>query len=212
MPFANRTEAGRKLARALEKYKGAKDAILLALPRGGLVVAEPIAKALHLPLDIVVPRKIGAPGNEEFAIGAITEEGEGIFDTATIAAHQIPQSYIDDTISKEQEEARRRLRVYRGDRPPLNLEGKTALLIDDGLATGLTARAAIKSVRGRGVARVVVATPVAPPDTHARIQTDADEVICLETPEYFGAVGQFYDEFPQVTDEEVNKIIARCKL
>lgn len=209
MLFHNRADAGQKLAQALAQYKDAKDAILLALPRGGLAVAEPIAQALHLPLDIVVPRKIGAPGNEEFAIGAITEEGEGIFDEATIAAYQIPRSHIDATVVKEQAEARRRLRAYRGGRPPLVLEDKTVILIDDGLATGLTMRAAIKSVRARGARAVIVAVPVSPPDTLLRIQSEADEVFCLETPAYFGAVGQFYDDFPQVTDNEVITILQR---
>ena len=147
MIFKDRTDAGQKLAEKLEDYKGKKNVLILALPRGGVVVAYEIAKKLNLPLDLVVPRKIGAPGNEEYAIGAITETGEGIFDDAAINMLRVPKEYLDKKIAEEKKEARRRLKEYRKGRAPLKLKNKIIIIIDDGLATGLTMRAAIKSVK-----------------------------------------------------------------
>lgn len=207
MMFLNRQDAGQRLARKLKSYGGKADAILLALPRGGVVVAAEIARALSLPLDIVVPRKIGAPGNPEFAIGAITEDGESVFDAEAIRALGVVQDYIAQTVNEEQHEAERRMKVYRGDWPPLNVNGKTVILIDDGAATGATMRVAIRSVRKRGAAKIVVAVPVLPPDTRDVLQRDADEVISLDAPLLFGAVGAFYEHFPQTTDEEVVRLL-----
>ncbi len=211
MLFENRIDAGQKLAKALLKYKNAPDTLILALPRGGVVVGFEIAKELNLPLDIVVPRKIGAPGNPEFAIGAITETGEGIFDEITIANYGINQEYINKTVAAEKKEAERRLKTYRGDRPPLDLKNKTVIIADDGLATGLTMRAAIKTVKQYGAAKIIVAVPVTPPDTAKIIQKEVDEIIYLDAPLFFGAVGAFYEEFTQTTDGEVIDLLKKSE-
>jgi len=209
--FHDRQEAGQKLAQALEKFKNAKEAIILALPRGGVVVGFEIAKALNLPLDIVVPRKIGAPDNPEFAIGAITESGEGIFDQETIAFYRISKEYIKKTVAEEKKEALRRLKLYRGDRPPLDLKDKTVILIDDGIATGATMRAAIKSVKEKGAKKVIVAVPVSAPDSFKIIKKEVDEMISLAVPVFFGAVGAFYENFEQTSDEEVVDLMKKSE-
>lgn len=197
------------MAVALEKFKAQKDVIVLALPRGGVVVGNEVAKTLNLPLDLVVPRKIGAPDNPEFAIGAITESGEGIFQEEVIKEYYISEEYIKKTVAEEKKEAERRLKTYRGDKPALNLKNKTIILIDDGIATGMTMRAAIKSAREKGAKKIVVATPVAAQDSLQEIKKDADEIICLHSPSFFGAVGAFYKNFSQTTDEEVVVIMQR---
>jgi len=211
MIFKDRIEAGQKLAKALEEYKGQKDTIILGLPRGGVVTGFEIAKALELPLDLVVRRKIGAPGNREFGIGAITEEGEGIFNEGVIRDYEISKEYITRTVEEEKKEAQRRLKTYRGDRPPLDLKEKTVILVDDGIATGLTVRAAIKSVKNRDPKKIVVAVPCGAKDSIDQIKKEVDEVICLHAPIFFGAVGAFYREFPQTTDEEVIELIKESK-
>lgn len=210
MIFKNRKEAGEKLAQKL-KGKNLKEAIVLALPRGGVVLGFEIAKELFLPLDLVVPRKIGAPGNEEFAIGAITETGEGILDEKSIASLSINKDYLEKEKSKEKKEAERRLKTYRGDRSSLDLKNKTALLVDDGIATGMTMRAAIKSVKKYNPDKIIVAVPVSAKDSLAIIKKEVDEVICLEAPLFFGAVGAFYKEFPQTSDEEVVDLMGKAK-
>lgn len=207
MIFKDRIEAGQKLAKALKKYKRQKDTIILALPRGGVVTGFEVARALDLPLDLVVPRKIGAPGNPEFAIGAITEEGEGIFNEEVIRDYRISKEYINRIVEEEKKEAQRRLKAYRGDRPPLDLKDKTIIIVDDGIATGLTMRAAIKSCKKKDPKKIVVAVPCGAKDSIDQIKKEADEVICLHAPIFFGAVGAFYREFPQTTDEEVIEII-----
>ncbi len=211
MIFKDRIEAGQKLAKALEKYKGQKDTIILGLPRGGVVTGFEIAKTLELPLDLVVPRKIGAPGNPEFAIGAITEEGEGIFNEGVIRDYEISKEYITGTVEEEKKEAQRRLKTYRGDRSPLDLKDKTVILVDDGIATGLTMRVAIKSVKNKDPKKIVVAVPCGAKDSIDQIKKDVDEVICLHAPIFFGAVGAFYREFPQTTDEEVIELMKESK-
>ncbi len=211
MIFKNRIDAGQKLAKALKKYKDAANTVILALPRGGVVVGYQVAKELNLPLDIVVPRKIGAPGNPEFAIGAITETGEGIFDEETIKVYSISKEYIENEIKKEKAEAERRLKLYRGKRPCLVLKGKNVILLDDGLATGLTMRAAIKTVKSRESKKIVVAFPIGPPDSIEIIKREVDEVVYLDAPFLFGAVGAFYEEFGQTTDEEVIDLLKRSE-
>ena len=211
MIFKNRQEAGQKLAEKLNEFKGKKDTLILALPRGGVVTAFEIAKELNLPLDLVVPRKIGAPDNEEYAIGAITETGEGIFNQEAIASLGVPQEYLDNKIAAEKKEAQRRLKTYRQDRPPLNLANKTVIIVDDGIATGLTMRAAIKSVKEKKAKKVIVAVPVSAQDSLKTIQKEADEVICLDAPLFFGAVGAFYEDFGQTTDEEVIDLMKKSK-
>jgi len=212
MIFKDRAEAGRKLAEVLGKYKNEPETVVLFLPRGGVVLAVEVARALNLPMDLVVPRKIGAPGHEEYAIGAITESGEGIFNEAELENLGIGQEYLDKTVAAEKKEAERRLRTYRGDRPPLDLAGKTVIIIDDGIATGLTMRAAIKSVQAKGASKVVVAIPVAARDSLDIIKQGVDEVICLNVPPFFGAVGAFYEVFEQVEDEEVVRLMGEMRM
>lgn len=207
MLFRNRQQAGEQLAARLQPWSLATNTIILALPRGGVVLGATVAEKLQLPLDIIVPRKIGAPGNAEFAIGAITEDGQQLLNPAVPPSH-IDERYLQKTIQAEVTEAQRRVQLYRGDRAPLQLPGKTAVLVDDGIATGLTMLAAIQSARKRGAKKIIVAVPVAAKDSIASIQSQADEVICLATPEPFYAVGQWYEEFDQVSDEEV---IARLR-
>lgn len=209
MTFRNRVDAGKRLATALQQYHDAKDAIVIALPRGGVVVGAEIAKALDLPLDIVVPRKIGAPGNPEYAIGAITESGEPAWDHQAIALTDASDEYLRATVDGERAEAQRRLTTYRGDRPPRDVKGKTVLLVDDGIATGLTMSAAIQTIRAEGAARIVLAVPVAAADSIAKISRAVDDVVILYAPEWFGAVGAFYDTFEQTTDDEVIELLAR---
>lgn len=201
MMFKNRADAGKQLARQLEKYKNARDTILLALPRGGVVVAAEIARALHLPLDIIVPRKIGAEGNPEYAIGALTETGEIVWNEAEREAAN--PEYLKKVIAEERAEAQRRLATYRGNRERRDIKGKTVVIVDDGIATGLTMRAAIKTARTENPKKIIVAVPHGAADTVAKLQKEADEVIALETPVFYGAVGQFYESFPQTSDEEV---------
>lgn len=209
MTFKDRREAGRKLAETLEEYKNSKDAILLALPRGGVVVADEIAKELNLPLDIVVPRKIGSPQNPEYAIGAITETGEGVWNKGEI--EDIDKEWLEKEIEKEKDEAKRRLKIYRGGKPPLALKNKIVILIDDGIATGLTLLAAIKSVKKQNPLKIIVAAPVGASDSVQIIKKEVDEVVCLYTPTFFGAVGSFYEEFGQTSDEEVINILQKYK-
>jgi len=183
----------------------------LALPRGGVVTAFEIAKELNLPLDLVVPRKIGAPDNEEYAIGAITETGEGIFNQEAIDTLGVPQEYLDKKVADEKEEAQRRLKTYRQDRPILNLKNKTVIIVDDGIATGLTMRAAIKSVKEKKAKEIIVAVPVSAQDSLKTINKEVDKTICLDAPLFFGAVGAFYEDFGQTTDEEVIDLMKESK-
>jgi putative phosphoribosyl transferase len=202
MLFKDRQEAGRKLAAALSLYKWAKKTLVLGLPRGGVVVAHEVAKSLGLPLDVIVPRKIGAPHNPELAIGALA--GDVVFlDAKIISALAVSQSHIDQTVAAEKKEAERRLALFRKNKPPQNFHGLTLLIVDDGIATGATMRASIGALKKSGAAKIVVAIPVGPPDTLAILMNEVDEVVCLYTPASFYAVGQFYDSFPQTTDEEV---------
>lgn len=207
MFFRDRQDAGQQLAKALSKFKGDKTALILALPRGGVVVAAEIARELKLPLDLVVPRKIGAPNNPEYAIGAITETGEGIMNPDEVAL--VDPKWLKSERAKEMKEARRRLTVYRGKRPPLDLGGKTAILVDDGVATGFTMRAAIASVGARKPKMIVVAIPHGAGDSIKLLKKEADEVVVLETPIFYGAVGAFYTSFPQVEDNEVITIMKK---
>jgi putative phosphoribosyl transferase len=203
MMFADRNDAGRKLATKLEQFNNQPGAVVIGLPRGGVVVACEVARRLNLPLDIIVPRKIGAPGNEELAIGAITEEGEAVLDEILVRELNVAPEYIAKTVAKEKQEAQRRLKLYRGDRAPLNLQNKTAILIDDGIATGATMRAAIKSAKYKKAAKIIVAVPVIAPDTLNKLRAEADEIIYLDAPMFLGAIGAFYEEFSQTEDKEV---------
>ncbi|GMQ95142.1 MAG: phosphoribosyltransferase [Patescibacteria group bacterium] len=201
--FKDRQDAGKKLAAKLTSYKGNPKAIVLGLPRGGVVVSHEIAEALGLPMDILVPRKISVPDNPEFAIGAVTENGEAVFDERALGLYGITQEYIDEEVEKEKKESARRLKTYRGSRTPLDLHGKIAVIVDDGVATGATMRAAILSAKAGGAEKITVAVPVIARDSLALIQKEVDEVVYIAAPLLFGAVGTFYDEFPQTDDEEV---------
>ena len=202
-PIANRTEAGRALAKALSKYAGASDVLVLALPRGGVPVACEIARALHAPVDLLIVRKLGVPGHEELALGAIASGGLRILNCDVIASHRLRERTIEDVAAREQREIERRERAYRGDRPRPTIAGRRVLLVDDGVATGATMRAGIATLRLREPSSIVVAVPVAPPETVDVLRAEADEVVCLETPEPFWAIGQWYEDFGQVSDDEV---------
>lgn len=201
--FQDRIDAGGKLTNKLQQYKDQKNVIIIGLPRGGVPVAYEISKNLHLPLDIVCPRKIGAPGNKEFAIGAITETGEGIFNWQVINRLDISKEYIENEVKAESQEAQNRLNIYRKKMPSRDLNNKVVIIVDDGLATGSTMKAAIQSIKLEGAAKIIVAIPVSPPDTLKEIRAIVDEVICLDAPSFFQAVGQFYADFSPTKDQEV---------
>ena len=203
MFFKNRVEAGKLLSKKLLHYQQAKDTIVLGLPRGGVVLASEVALALKLPLDIICPRKIGAPFNPELAIGAITENGEGYFDKKLMSYFGISKDYLEEKITQEIQEAKRRLKVYRNDRPPLQLKDKTIILVDDGIATGATVKAAILALKKEDVKKIIVATPVSSLEAYQDIHQQVDEIICLSLPAHFQAVGQFYEHFNATTDQEV---------
>ncbi len=204
--FRDRVDAGKKLADKLSQYRS-KDVVVLAIPRGGVVVGFEVAGDLGAPLSLIIPRKIGAPGNPELAIGAVTEEGDAYLDSTIVSALSVDQAYIDAVKQREVEEIKRRMSSYLGDRQRPELQGKTIILVDDGIATGSTMKAAIRSVRLHDPAEVVVAVPVAPPDTVESLKKLADSVICLKTPSFFYAIGQFYQEFDQVGDTEVIRLL-----
>ena len=211
MLFRDRVDAGEQLVPRLKQYANQAEVIVLGLPRGGVVTAAAVAMALKLPLDIIVPRKIGAPMNEELALGAVAEEGAVMLDERLTSLLGVSREYLDATVEKERVEAARRLHKYRGNRPPLNLNGKTAIIVDDGVATGATMRAAIASAKAKGARRVIAATPVIAPDTLVQLQREADEVVYLEAPSYFSAVGQFYEKFEQTEDEQVVALLHKIK-
>jgi predicted phosphoribosyltransferase len=210
MIFADRREAGRFLASKLTEYANRPDVLVLALPRGGVPVAYEVARALHAPLDVFLVRKLGVPGREEFAMGAIASGGVLVLNEDLVRGLGIPDDVLQGVIAAEREELERRERIYRGDRPPPDVRGRTVILVDDGLATGSTMRAAVAALRQRGPARLVVAVPVGAPETCAEFQQEADEVICARTPEPFYAVGLWYGDFSQTTDEEVHDLLERA--
>lgn len=207
MLFKDRKEAGQKLAIALSAYKDAEKTLVLGLPRGGVVVAYEAARVLHLPLDVIVPRKIGAPHNPELAIGALVNDVVFLDKEIIASLGGVSQSHIDQTVAAEKKEAERRLALFRKDKPAPNFKGLTLILIDDGIATGSTMRASIAALKKSGAAKIVAAVPVGPSDTIAELKNEVDEIVCLFTPASFYAVGQFYDIFPQTTDEEVTRIL-----
>lgn len=204
--FSDRVEAGRRLAEALKGYEG-REVVVLAIPRGGVVVGYQVARRLGAPLDIIAPRKIGAPYNPELAIGAVAEDGTIILDEGLVRRLGVTESYIGEESERQREEIRRRLRLYRGEAPYPDLKGRVVILVDDGVATGSTAKAALASIRRRGPEEVVVAVPVAPPSTARELEGEADRVVCLYTPEPFYAIGQFYRDFSQTSDEEVVRLL-----
>jgi predicted phosphoribosyltransferase len=208
--FYDRHDAGARLAGALERYAGDPDAIVLALPRGGVPVGYEIASRLHIPLDVIVVRKIGVPGRSELAMGAIASGDVRVVDERITQALGIPDEEFDAVVAREQRELVRRESAFRGDRPPLDVRGKTAIVVDDGLATGSSMKAAVDAVRLRGPARVIGAVPVAPPDTCEELAHRADDMICLVMPEHMYAVGMAYDDFDQTSDTEVRELLDRA--
>lgn len=207
MIFANRTEAGQQLALRLRKYANRDDVIVLGAPRGGVPVAFEVATQLRVPLDVLVLRKLGVPGREEFAFGAIASGGVRIVERDTVEGLGITGLDIERVTRAERQELERRERAYRGGRPPLDVNGLIVILVDDGIATGSSMRAAIRALRQMKPSRIVIAVPVAPASTCNRLQFEADELVCLEMPEPFYGVGQFYDDFSQVSDEEVKDLL-----
>jgi predicted phosphoribosyltransferase len=208
--FSDRVDAGKRLAQALADFHG-KNAVVLAIPRGGVVVGYEIAAALMLPLDIIVPRKLGAPDNPELAIGAIAEDGSTVLDNQLITYLGVSSGYIEEESQRQRQEISRRMQVYREGNPPANLAVKDVIIVDDGIATGATMKAALASVKNRGAKSVTVAVPVAPPQTITELKHFADRVVCLYTPEYFQAIGQFYEDFNQTSDEEVIRLLKLCR-
>jgi predicted phosphoribosyltransferase len=209
-PFRDRREAGRLLAEKLSVYANRPDVIVLALPRGGVPVAYEVARALNVPLDVFPVRKLGVPGHDELAMGAIAPGGVRILNDEVVRALGIPDYSIDAVAAKEQQELTRRERLYRGDRPPPEVRGKTVLLVDDGLATGATMLAAIKALRQQEARRIVVAVPIASPETCDQMRGHVDDIICAVTPEPFYAVGLWYENFSQTSDEEVRDLLNRA--
>ena len=205
-PFVDRVDAGRRLASALKDLVD-KDAVVLAIPRGGVVVGYEVAKALDLPLDIIIPRKIGAPSNPELAIGAMTEDGTVLLDERIVESLRVSEEYIRQESEAQKREIQRRLTLYRGDVPYPILENRSVIIVDDGIATGSTMKAALASVRNRGARSVIVAIPVGPPSTIRELEEKADMVVCLRTPEPFYAIGQFYANFAQTLDEQVTRLL-----
>ena len=202
MKFQDRSDAGRRLARLVEPLR-AEDPVVLALPRGGVPVGAEVARALGAPLDVILVRKLGVPAQPELAMGALGEDGVRVIDQGQIARTRVTARELARVEDRERAELERRAERYRGDRPPAPVEGRTVVLVDDGLATGASARAAVAVARARGARRVVVAVPVAPPETVAALRREADDVISLETPSALSSIGQFYVDFRQTSDEEV---------
>ena len=205
--FRDRRHAGERLAALLESYRAQPQTIVLTLPRGGVPVGAAVARELQLPLDIIPVRKVGAPTQPEYAIGAVAGESVLVLNNRAIATMNVSEDALQEAVAREREELRRREQLYRGNRPPLTLAGWVTILVDDGLATGYTMLAAIRAVREQSPARIVVAVPVAPPSTLDRLATEADEVTCAHSTEDLFAVGQFYSDFSQVTDEEVQAVL-----
>ena len=207
--FRNRTDAGRQLAEKLAAYANRPDVLVLALPRGGVPVGCEVARALGAPLDVFLVRKLGVPGYEELAMGAVATGGVRVLNDEIVRGLGISEHEIDAVVARELQELARRERLYRGDRPPPDVAGRTVILVDDGLATGATMRAAIHALRQQRPAGIVVAVPTASPDTSETLKTEADDVVCAMTPEPFFAVGHWYEDFTQTTDDEVRELLAR---
>ncbi|MBI2122694.1 MAG: phosphoribosyltransferase [Armatimonadetes bacterium] len=202
MIFQDRREAGQQLAEALAHYRD-RQPVVLAIPRGGVVVGYEVAKALGAPLDVVIPRKLRAPYNPELAIGAVAHDGSVFLDSPLVSHLDVTDEYLREETARQLEEIRRRMQLYRGDRPAPVLEGTTSIIVDDGIATGSTMVAALRATRAARPAGLVAAIPVAPAEGVAMLRREADDVICLHTPPMFYAVGQFYMDFAQTDDEEV---------
>lgn len=208
--FKNRREAGRALAKELSAYSNAHDVVILALPRGGVPVAFEVAQELHAPMDVLIVRKLGTPGQEELAMGAIASGNVRVINESVVKQLGIPGDVVEEIVKRERQEMERRERAYRGDRGAVDVLGKTCIVIDDGIATGATMRAAVAVLKQLGAQRLIVAAPTSARDTYATLCREADEVVCLATPEPYIAVGVWYDQFSQTSDEEVCSLLARA--
>lgn len=207
MIFQNRTEAGRELAKQLTSYQDSKDVIAVGLARGGVVVAAALARALNIALDVIIVRKIGAPDNPELALGAIAEKGSGVFNDDLIALLGVSKEYIKKETERQREIVKMRKELYLEGSATLDFAGKTILLVDDGIATGASMKVAIASIKQQNAGKIIVTVPVAPPEARLAMAALVDEVVCLSEPSRFPAVGAFYKEFAQVTDEEIVSLI-----
>ena len=208
--FRDRHDAGRQLAAQLDSYAHRPDTLVLGLPRGGLPVAFEVAQALDAPLDIFLVRKLGLPGQEELAMGAIASGGVTVLNSEVVDLLGVPSHVIDAVAAREQRELERRERLYRDDRLPLDVRGKTVILVDDGLATGATMRAAVNALREHQPAQIIVAVPIAAPETCDALRAEVDKIVCAITPEPFYAVGLWYENFMQTSDDEVRDLLARA--
>jgi putative phosphoribosyl transferase len=206
-PFRDRRDAGKKLAQKLSAYADRPNVLVLALPRGGVPVAYEIALALRIPLDIFIVRKLGMPGREELAIGALASGGIRVLNGDIIRMMSIPEEVINFVVKRELQELQRREKLYRGDRPAPEVRDRTVIIVDDGLATGASMRAAVEGVRAQHPDRIVVAVPVAASETRTALEPEVDEIICAMTPEPFYGVSRWYENFLQVTDEEVRSLL-----
>jgi len=205
--YRDRQDAARKLLPALQKYKGKKGVLILAIPRGALEMGAILRDELKIPLDIVVTKKIGAPGNEEYAIGSVAPDGSVEVNQEAMGLYGIPQSYIDDEAQRLKHVIKRRYEDYRGDPNPPVLKGKTVIVVDDGIATGFTTMAAIQYIRKQNPKKIILAVPVSASDSYKKLKSAVDEMICLDVRDDFFAVGQFYEVFNQVSDEEAKKLL-----
>ena len=212
LPFRDRTEAGRVLATYLTAYADRPDVLVLALPRGGVPVAYEVARALRAPLDGFLVRKLGVPGREELAMGAIASGGVCVLNTDVLRMLSIPPRVVDNVAARERRELARRERAYRDGRPPPEVRDRVTILVDDGLATGSTMRAAVTALRQEQPRRIVVAIPVASPDTCRELRREVDELVCAETPEPFFGVGWWYQDFRQTTDDEVHDLLGKASV
>jgi putative phosphoribosyl transferase len=210
MLFRNRTDAGRQLATALHAYSNRPDVVVLGLPRGGVPVAFEVARALHAPLDVFLVRKLGVPGHEELAMGAIASGGVRVLNEEVVRTLHIPDETVDAVTAAEQRELERREQLFRGERPPADVRGRTVILVDDGLATGSTMRAAVAALRRQQPTCIIVAVPVGAVETCEELGAEADEAVCVRTPDPFYAVGIWYGNFSQTTDEEVRDLLERA--
>ncbi len=205
--FKDRHQAGQLLAQALQQYAHSPETVVIGLPRGGVVTAYEVAQALDLPLDVIVPRKLGAPLQPELAVGAVTEDGLVLFNAEVMHKFGLHEKDMQPTIDQQIKEAQRRIALFRKDRPPLDLHGKTVIMVDDGVATGATMRAAIQSARAKGAERIILALPVAPIRFRESIKDAVDGIVILQEPAFFPAVGYFYEQFAQTEDDEVVRLL-----